>query len=78
VKESYLLESTFSDKALVIVLWSSSPSDVVSVVVCFSDFLFFFVPDLHTIVKDKDIDGTTLALVPICQKIEPKKAKRPT
>ena len=50
-----------------VVLGSSGPPDIVSVIVCFSDFLFLFVPNLHTIIKDEDVDGTTLSLVPNCQ-----------
>jgi hypothetical protein len=60
----YLLESTFSDKTVRVVLGSSGPSNVVSVVVGLSDLLLLFVPELHTIVKDKDVDGSTLSLVP--------------
>lgn len=54
--QTYLLESTFSDETFVVVLRSGSPSDVVSVVVGLSDLLFLLVPDLHTVVKDKDVD----------------------
>jgi len=50
-----------------VVLGSSGPSDVVSVIVCLSDFLFLFVPDLHTIIKDEDVDGTTLSFVSVHQ-----------
>jgi hypothetical protein len=65
----YLLESTLSDESFVVMLRSSSPTDVVSVIVRFSDLLLLLVPNLHSIVKDKDVDGTTLSLVPACQPI---------
>lgn len=61
---SHLLESTLSDESVRVVLWSSGPSDVVSIIVCLSDLLFLFVPELHTIVKDENVDGTALSLVP--------------
>ena len=46
-----------------VVLGSSGPSDIVSVIVRLSDFLFLFVPNLHTVIKDEDVDGTTLSFV---------------
>jgi hypothetical protein len=52
-----------------VVLGSSSPSNIVSVIVCLSDFLFLFVPNLHTIIKDKDVNGTTLSFVPVHQQL---------
>jgi hypothetical protein len=47
----------------VVMLGSSGPSDIVSIIVGLSDLLLLFVPDLHTIIKDEDVDGTTLTFV---------------
>lgn len=61
--KAHLLESTFTDEAFVAMLRSSGPANVVSVVVGLSDLLFLFVPDLHTVVEDENVDGSTLSLV---------------
>jgi hypothetical protein len=61
---AYLLESTFTDKALVVVLGSRGPSDIVSIIVRLSDLLLLFVPDLHTVVKDENVDGPSLTFIP--------------
>jgi hypothetical protein len=61
---AYLLESPFTDKPLVVVLGSRGPSDIVSIIVRLSDLLLLFVPDLHTVVKDENVDGTSLTFIP--------------
>lgn len=63
VLKAHLFESTFTDEAFVAMLRSSGPANVVSVVVGLSDLLFLFVPDLHTVVEDENVDGSTLSLV---------------
>ena len=62
--KAYLLESTLSNETVRVVFRSSGPSDVVSVIVGLSDFLFLFIPELHTVVKDENVDRSTLSLVP--------------
>lgn len=64
IRDTDLLESTFSDEAFGVMLGPSGPPNIVSVIVRLSDLLFLLVPNLHTVVKDEDIDRSTLSFVP--------------
>jgi len=58
-----LLESSLSDEPVRAVLGPGGPADIVSVIVGLSDFLLLFVPDLHTVVEDENVDGTALSFI---------------